>query len=338
MVYSLLDRSTEVSLLDPLWMNNQLTSIIEAVDNINVINFVDITSNLIERAIDHFDTTDHDTNNRAIHRDLWYLLAMDRKVWTVLWERYSDLISLLLHYSRLNWMPPRDHLLSYTLENPSWNNERSYTWLPEEEVFIASMKKSYIDLYLAIQSILQVIDSTEEDDIFPYLLETQKLLEVLPNEMRKVNSQLPREKFAELLKSSFHSIDINGKVYASPCGGALPIIIIDRLLYDDQLTNEEEEIYKSFVEHFIPYLPPELREIKSKQSVFKIVQTRWIDTEKAQMWKILNVLIKFRWPHYGAAKRNIPAIKKLWVWAWSFWENPLLWIININRRLLDQLS
>lgn len=338
MVLKLLDRSAEVSLQDPLWLNKHLLSIIDAVDNIDVISFTDHTSQLIMKAVEQLDNTGQDTANRAVHRDLWYLLAMDKKIWVVLWEKYDDLVSLLIEYSSLNRMPPRDHLLSYTLENPSWEYERSYTWFPEEQVFIGSLRESYKDLYLAIQSILQILHSSWEDDIIPHLWEIRKRLEVLPNEMRRVNAELPKERFAELLKSSFHSIEINGVVYASPCWGALPIIIIDRLLYGDQLTDEEDKIYKSFVGHFIPYLPSELRDIVSNQSVFHVVQDRWIDAEKAQLSEVFKVLIKFRWPHYGAAKRNIPAIKRLWVWTWSFWENPLLWIININRRLLNQLS
>lgn len=337
MPFKFLETSPKVSLADPLWMNQNLSWIIHAANNEKASDFRSYVTWIVSNTLEFTENTSN-IEIRAIHRDLWYLLAMDRKLWSVLWDLEDEIVRKLMLCSFINDMPPRDHLLSYTLENPTGDFERLYTWSEEEVIFIDALRQSYIALCHAVEKLQIILSDNEIDDFVSLLEEAKKYLQVLPMTMKNVNAALPREKFAEILKSSFHSIEIADTMYASPCGWALPIIVFDNLLYWDQLTDDENEEYKKFISHFSPYLPNELRSIQSNTSVFEAIINRNIPKEKELLGEIFRLLISFRWPHFGAAKRNIPAIKKLWVWAGSFWESPLMAIIQINKRLLSCLS
>jgi len=72
-------------------------------------------------------------------------------------------------------------------------------------------------LCYAVEKLCIILSNIESDNVSTLLLQVKEYLEVLPEAMKNVNIALPREKFAEILKSSFHSIKIGESMYASPC-------------------------------------------------------------------------------------------------------------------------
>lgn len=352
----ILQEAEFISTLDPLdinsqistvqWINNKLSKEIEEKE---VMNLVSITRLAYENALKKMDE-DYLTLC-AILRDLWFLIASIRAIPIKNpFIHIPEAENIMMQLWQKTHLVPRDNLLSYTLWNPPGSRRRSFTWTKAEDGFITALNMSYSDLLKAIPVLLSIMEASRKNTP----IETSKLLEhltfvneklwVLVKAMMHVQKTLPWVTFAEIMKRNFHPLKVWDKVYDSPCWWALPIIVIDRLLYGDSSTLSVLNgwsAYNEFVSKFYPYLPMELQNLVTDSeagSVFWLIMDRWIPEEKQKFIEILTTLIRFRAPHYTIAYRNIPVVTALKVWGWSHWLPALKNILEINTWLLEILK
>ncbi|MCB9204939.1 MAG: DUF1864 family protein [Flavobacteriales bacterium] len=305
--------SNEISKLDPLNLDaffNQLPSLNQ---NLEVSLLID---KLREITKSYLPTTFSINDALAATRDLGMIMSSVRKLGIQPVSAVSDLEVFLETLSEITNMVPRETSYHYGPWNPIGERERRFTHFPDERGLIEGVRIAIPGIELAIREINQLSNLSLNDPAFESLAKSAALhvyqaVDGIGETIKKTDPYV----FSHELRPFFDPIRIGGKSYIGAGGGQIPLFVVDvKLWLGNHSPNSE---YVSFIKDSVFYLPPELRPIcvdsllepsviNQKFAEFGSVEiTDQVIKGMESLLSVIQVLLKFRKPHFQLAQRTL---------------------------------
>jgi hypothetical protein len=250
---------------------------------------------------------------RAVTRDLGFLAsALVRHGLTL--QEVPDLEAVLLDLAKLTLEVPRDTVFSYAARNPTGTRQRSYTSLPEERLFIDSVRGSCADLHACLEEMMRgaasVLGSKAQ---MQHLERAVRQLNKVTTAILEVRRVVSPECFSFVLRPYFPVLVLGGKEYFGPGGAQLAVLLVDLILYG---CSDPAPAYAAYVKHSMDYLPKSYRdfagELTDKASLVDLAERSIQQQGPSDAAVALNCvvndiftsLLKFRYPHRQLAREN----------------------------------
>lgn len=216
--------------------------------------------------------------------------------------------------SRYSGEVPRDTVFSYGPRNPEGSKLRRFTSQPEEEIFISSFREGMTSLAECINYLDTALGLSISDEKFSEVIDkANDKFKVMITAIQSVRKNVPPEVFTHILRPYFDPYEIDGVKYLAPGGAAMPVILIDKILWAD---NVGDPVYDYYYEENLSYLPYSYQEFAksiSGQSIYsKAIEEYNANTELSEiqlksfnsLMEFFNTLVKFRAPHKRVADDN----------------------------------
>jgi len=195
----------------------------------------------------------------AAMRDLGLCLGSIKKLGVEPVQAVPELEYVLFELANLTNLPPRDTLLHYTLWNPEGLRLRTYTNTTHEVALIKSVQIAYPALNTAIDLLVDLhMISFQSAEFGLKLQEVGKYLDIVINGLVHAYKEVDPHFFATSLRMFYDPIDINKEQYLGPGAVELPLFILDKLLWANEV---KDTTYRQFQEAYLPYILPKHRRI-----------------------------------------------------------------------------
>lgn len=234
-------------------------------------------------------------------------------------ETLPRLKNWLVSLSKITGEVPRDTVFSYGPRNHQEDKMRTFTGMPEERLFIQSFTRGMSELGFCTLNLLVASDHSIADPEFTRLVSrAQSDFRNLVSAMVVVRRSITSNLFSNYLRPYFPLLTIDGKTYMAPGGAQMPLILIDRILCG---TTSNDEIYNSYYEDNLQYLPPlyrylsrmirpvslidtALKEIKTANTHTSRVNRKYMAASLIALQGLLTEVQRFRIPHQKTAEEN----------------------------------
>lgn len=199
----------------------------------------------------------------AAMRDVGIVLGSLRRHGVEPLELWPELEPWLLEVGRRTDLPPRDTLLHYTVWNPP-SDLRTYTELAEERRLIEAVRMAYPPLEEAVFELAGLAAIPLDAPDF------ERSAQRVAGHLRKVRDAavhtyrfVDRRVFVESIRPYFEPIRVDGKDYLGPGAVAMPLFILDHVLWSASV---REASYVGFKQDYLPVTLPELRRVYDRFS------------------------------------------------------------------------
>lgn len=195
----------------------------------------------------------------AAMRDLGILLGSIKKLGTEPTEAVGRLGTVLIYLGEKTALPPRDTLIHYTRWNPADERMRMYTGLPDERELINSVNLSTYPLYLAIDTLNQLLDIPARSDRFAaHCRKVSSLFDDVVKGIVHTRKNVSPEVFTRQLRCFYDPITIYEQEYIGPGAVEMPMFVYDHLLWSADYNNDS---YRNFKETYLAYNQESIRNI-----------------------------------------------------------------------------
>ena len=211
---------------------------------------------------------------------------------------------------------PRDSFIDYTSRNPGNERERTFTSLPQERVFIDSLRRGMSSLDSCLANMLTACTFPISRQEFATCLHaTTASFQMMINSIVQVKRGITPEVFTHHIRPYFESFRVGDRAFSAPSGAEMPILNIDQIIWG---TDCADELYTTYFRANIIRLPAIYQEINQTFAGQKSLMTMLKDrlasaiplshAERRSIQELHHLLTRmytFRMPHYKVAEDNV---------------------------------
>ena len=211
---------------------------------------------------------------------------------------------------------PRDSFIDYTSRNPTDRRGRTFTALPEERIFIDSLRRGMSALNSCLEKVMTACTYPLSSKEFAahFHLATESF-QIMIDSIVKVKRGITPEVFTHHIRPYFEPFRVGDRAYSAPSGAEMPILNIDQIIWGADC---EDELYKTYFQANIIRLPTIYQEISrtfaGQKSLIAILRDCLASgipfsyEERMSIHEIHHLLTRmysFRVPHYRVAEDNV---------------------------------
>lgn len=211
---------------------------------------------------------------------------------------------------------PRDSFIDYTSRNPSNERARTFTSLPQEKIFIDSLRRGMSSLDVCLTHMMAACSfSVSQEEFAIHLQKATTSFQVMIDSIVQVKRKITPEIFTHHIRPFFEPFHVADKAFSAPSGAEMPILNIDQIIWGADC---KEELYTVYFQANIIRLPPIYREISQTFAGQKSLMTRLkerlastvpLGSEERrsvqELYHLLTRIYTFRMPHYKVAEDNV---------------------------------
>ena len=211
---------------------------------------------------------------------------------------------------------PRDSFIDYTSRNPSDARERRFTSLPQEKIFIDSLRRGMAALNSCLLNVLAVcmypFSSKEFETYFSAATES---FQTMIDAIVQVKKGITPEVFTHHIRPFFEPFRVGDRAFSAPSGAEMSILNIDQIIWGSDC---EDELYTFYFQANIIRLPAVFQEISQavtgKKSLITLLKERMAlgipfsheeRTSIQELHRFLTRMYSFRMTHYKVAEENV---------------------------------
>src|SRR6266567_6475691 len=170
---------------------------------------------------------------------------------------------------------PRDSFIDYTSRNPADERERTFTALPQERLFIDSLRRgmSALDTCL-IHLLLACNFSFAHQECATSLQAAAVGFQTMIDAIVQVKREITPEVFTHHIRPFFEPFRVAKRAFSAPSGAEMPILNIDQIIWGSDCT---DELYTTYFRANIIRLPAIYQEISQTWAGQKPLITRLKD-------------------------------------------------------------
>ena len=211
---------------------------------------------------------------------------------------------------------PRDSFIDYTSRNPGNERERTFTSLPQERVFIETLRRGMSSLNSCLANMLIACTYPISHQEFAVHLHSATIsFQMMINSIVQVKRGITPEVFTHHIRPFFEPFRVGDRAFSAPSGAEMPILNIDQIIWGADCT---DELYTDYFRANIVRLPVIYQEISQtfagQKSLMTILKDRLASAiplsheERSSIQELHHLLTKiytFRMPHYKVAEDNV---------------------------------
>jgi len=211
---------------------------------------------------------------------------------------------------------PRDSFIDYTSRNPSDTRERTFTSLPQEKIFIDSLRRGMAALNLCLLNVLTVcIYPFSSKEFKTYFSAATESFRTMIDAIVQVKKGITPEVFTHQIRPFFEPFRVGDRVFSAPSGAEMSILNIDQIIWGSDC---EDELYTFYFQANIIRLPAVYQEISQavtgKKSLITLLKDRMAlgiplsheeRTSIQELHRFLTRMYSFRMTHYKVAEENV---------------------------------
>jgi hypothetical protein len=211
---------------------------------------------------------------------------------------------------------PRDSFIDYTSRNPSDERVRTFTSLPQEKIFINSLRQGMSSLDACLISLLNACSFPFSLEGFAsHMHEATASFQLMIDSIVEVKRGITPELFTHRIRPFFEPFRVAGRPFSAPSGAEMPILNIDQIIWGADCT---DEIYTTYFQANIIRLPAIYLEISQafsgQRSLINVLKD-WLASATPlsheeyrsiqEFHHLLTKIYTFRMPHYKVAEDNV---------------------------------
>src|SRR6266567_4208395 len=218
---------------------------------------------------------------------------------------------------------PRDSFIDYTSRNPGNERERTFTSLPQERVFIDSLRRGMSSLDSCLANMLTACTFPISRQEFATCLHaTTASFQMMIDSIVQVKRGITPEVFTHHIRPYFESFRVGDRAFSAPSGAEMPILNIDQIIWGADCT---DELYTTYFRANIIRLPAIYQEINQtfagQKSLMTVLKDRLASAiplsheERCSIQELHHLLTRmytFRMPHYKVAEENVLLRQQEW--------------------------
>lgn len=211
---------------------------------------------------------------------------------------------------------PRDSFIDYTSRNPGNERERTFTSLPQERVFIDSLRRGMSSLDSCLANMLTACTfPISRQEFATCLRATTASFQMMIDSIVQVKRGITPEVFTHHIRPYFESFRVGDRAFSAPSGAEMPILNIDQIIWGADCT---DELYTTYFRANIIRLPAIYQEINQtfagQKSLMTMLKDRLASAiplshgERRSIQELHHLLTRmytFRMPHYKVAEDNV---------------------------------
>jgi len=211
---------------------------------------------------------------------------------------------------------PRDSFIDYTSRNPGNDRERTFTSLPQERIFIESLRQGISALDCCLGNVMSArIDSFSSGKFAAFFRSATDSFQMMIDSIVQVKRGITPEVFTHHIRPFFEPFHVGDRVFGAPSGAEMPILNIDQIIWGADC---EDELYTTYFQANIIRLPAIYQKIcqtfTGQKSLITILKDRlatgipFSDEEQMsvqELHHLLTSMYSFRMPHYRVAEDNV---------------------------------
>ena len=211
---------------------------------------------------------------------------------------------------------PRDSFIDYTARNPGGTRERRFTSLPQEGIFIDSLRRGMIALDTCLDDIMSgyayPFASRECAEHYSSAAES---FQMMIDSIVQVKREITPEIFTHHIRPFFEPFNVGGRAYSAPSGAEMSVLNIDQIIWGADC---EDEVYVTYFRANMPRLPVIYSQISEAFAGQKPLVTLLKDRLRSgcalgpderrtvqMLHHFLNRVYAFRMAHYRVAEANV---------------------------------
>ncbi len=229
----------------------------------------------------------------------------------------SGFSEVLLHLSaKVDAHIPRDSFIDYSSRNPADRRERRFTSLPQEGIFIDSLRQGMASLDLCLKDMMNAYTyPLSHQECAAYYRSAADNFQTMTDSIVRVKRTIPPEVFTHHIRPFFEPFRVGDTAFSAPSGAEMPILNIDQMIWGADC---EEDLYSTYFQANIIRLPAIYQEISltltGQKSLVSILKNRltygppFSAKERVSIQEIHHLLTKmysFRMAHYKVAEENV---------------------------------
>ncbi len=218
---------------------------------------------------------------------------------------------------------PRDSFIDYTSRNPGNERERTFTSLPQERVFIDSLRRGMSSLDSCLANMLTACTFPISRQEFATCLHaTTASFQMMIDSIVQVKRGITPEVFTHHIRPFFEPFRVGDRAFSAPSGAEMPILNIDQIIWGADCVNE---LYTTYFQANIIRLPAVYQEISQtfagQKSLMTMLKDRLASAiplsheERCSIQELHHLLTRmytFRMPHYKVAEENVLLRQQEW--------------------------
>jgi len=211
---------------------------------------------------------------------------------------------------------PRDSFIDYTSRNPGNERERTFTSLPQERVFIDSLRRGMSSLDTCLANMLTTCTFPISRQEFATCLQaTTASFQMMIDSIVQVKRGITPEVFTHHIRPFFEPFHVGDRAFSAPSGAEMPILNIDQIIWGADCV---DDLYTTYFRANIIRLPAIYQEISQtfagQKSLMTVLKDRLVSAiplsheERCSIRELHHLLTRiytFRMPHYKVAKNNV---------------------------------
>ena len=218
---------------------------------------------------------------------------------------------------------PRDSFIDYTSRNPGNERERTFTSLPQERVFIDSLRRGMSSLDSCLANMLTACTFPISRQEFATCLHaTTASFQMMIDSIVQVKRGITPEVFTHHIRPFFEPFRVGDRAFSAPSGAEMPILNIDQIIWGADCV---DELYTTYFRANIIRLPAIYQEISQtfagQKSLMTMLKDRLASAislshgERRSIQELHHLLTRmytFRMPHYKVAEENVLLRQQEW--------------------------
>ncbi len=211
---------------------------------------------------------------------------------------------------------PRDSFIDYTSRNPANERERTFTSLPQERVFIDSLRRGMSSLDSCLADMLTACTfPISHQEFTTYLQVATASFQIMIDSIVQVKREITPEVFTHHIRPFFEPFRVGDRAFSAPSGAEMPILNIDQIIWGADCV---DELYTTYFQANIIRLPAVYQEISQtfagQKSLMTMLKDRLASAiplsheERRSIQELHHLLTRiytFRMPHYKVAEDNV---------------------------------
>jgi len=211
---------------------------------------------------------------------------------------------------------PRDSFIDYTSRNPGNDRKRTFTSLPQERIFIDSLRQGMSALDCCLGNVMSAcIYPFSSREFAAFFRSATDSFQMMIDSIVQVKRGITPEVFTHHIRPFFEPFRVGDKAFSAPSGAEMPILNIDQIIWGADC---EDELYVTYFQANIIRLPAIYQEISQTLTGQKSLITLLKDRLAAgipfsyeeqmsiqELHHLLTRMYSFRMPHYRVAEDNV---------------------------------
>jgi monodechloroaminopyrrolnitrin synthase len=224
--------------------------------------------------------------------------------------------ALMTFSERVSAQIPRDSFIDYTTRNPDDGRERTFTSIPEERLFIDSLRRGIAALNSCLLHMMTACThSISHRQFAAHFRAAADCFQMMIDSIVEVKRNITPEVFTHHIRPFFEPFRVGGRAFSAPSGAEMPILNIDQIIWGADCT---DELYTNYFQANVKRLPAIYQQISravmGQNSLITLLKERLVsgtslnDAERTsiqELHRFLTRMYSFRMPHYKVAEENV---------------------------------